>query len=66
MDCILCNKPAVKRFTWVNHDGSGVGGGYQGGPMCEVDMEFMWDALSRFPAARDSVTISPLVEAKGG
>lgn len=58
--CMMCNKPAVKRLTWVNAEGSGVGGGMHGGPMCEPCMEFIWDALSRFPAARETVTIWPL------
>ena len=60
--CILCNGPAVKRFTWVNGDGSGVGGGLQGGAMCERDMQLMWDALDRFPVAKSSVTIWSLGE----
>ena len=60
MTCDLCGKPAIKRFTWVNDSGSGIGGGQQGGPMCENCMEFMWDALSRFPVARETVTIWPL------
>jgi hypothetical protein len=58
--CDLCEKPAIKRFTWVNDAGSGIGGGQQGGPMYEACMEFMWDALSRFPNARETTTIWPL------
>ena len=60
--CILCNKPAVKKFTWVNDAAPGVGGGQQGGPMCEPDMAMMWDQLSRFPVSRETVTIWPLGE----
>ena len=60
MTCIMCNAPAVKRLTWVNDAGSGVGGGMQGGQMCFECMEFMNDALSRFPMARETVTIWPI------
>jgi hypothetical protein len=58
--CTLCPKPAVKRLTWVNDSGSGIGGGLQGGPMCLDCMSFINDALSRFPVARDAITIWPL------
>ena len=58
--CIMCGKPAVRKFTWVNGGDEGVGSGPQGGPMCESDMMFMWDSLSRFPTARDTATIWPL------
>jgi hypothetical protein len=64
--CILCEKPAEKRLTWVNDTGSGVGGGMQGGPMCFNCMSFMDDALSRFPMARDTLTIWPLVKPEDG
>ena len=58
--CALCGCTAVRRFTWVNDAGSGIGGGMQGGPMCDSCMSFMWDALDRFPVARETVTIWPL------
>jgi hypothetical protein len=58
--CALCGCTAVRRFTWVNDSGSGIGGGMQGGPMCDSCMSFMWDALDRFPVARETVTIWPL------
>ena len=57
----MCGEaPAVKHFTWVNDEGSGIGGGQQGADMCEACMNFMWDALSRFPVARETVTFWPL------
>lgn len=61
--CTMCQKQAEKRFTWVNDTGAGKGAGLQGGPMCDHCMEFMWDALSRFPTAEETVTIWPLKEA---
>jgi hypothetical protein len=59
-ECCLCSALAVKQATWVNDSVCGVGGGLQGGPMCENCLEFMWDALSRFPVARETWTIWPL------
>lgn len=59
--CEICREAAaVKRFTWVNDAGSGIGGGQQGANMCEACMSFMWDALSRFPNAKETTTIWPL------
>ena len=58
--CDMCGKPATKRITWVNDSGSGIGGGQQGGPMCYECGEFIWDALSRFPVAKETFTIWPL------
>lgn len=58
--CTYCGKPSEKRMTWVNDSASGIGGGMQGGPMCAPCMEFTWDALSRFPKAKETVTIWPL------
>lgn len=42
---------------------AGIGGGQQGGPICEPCMSIIWDALSRIPTARETETIKPL---KGG
>jgi hypothetical protein len=50
-----CAGKAVRQFTWVTPNG-----GMQGGPMCDSCMSFMWDALDRFPVARETVTIWPL------
>lgn len=59
--CGICSqKPAERYFTWVNQEGSGVGGGLHGERMCFDCMRDMSDALSRFPVARDTVTIWPL------
>ena len=58
--CVLCDKVAEKQLTWVNCSGSGIGGGLQGGPMCFSCMDFMNDALSRFPTASQTLTIWPL------
>lgn len=59
--CIMCeNADAAKKFTWVNSGDEGVGGGMQGGDMCEPCMSLMWDAL--FPLARETVTIWPIAK----
>lgn len=57
--CAICEHKAVRRFTWVNAS-SGIGGGEQGGPMCEACMSVMWEELARYPLARETVTIWPL------
>jgi hypothetical protein len=59
-NCVMCQKPAEKHFAWVNTGGSGVGASTQGGNMCFACMSLTWDALSRFPNAREAVTISPI------
>lgn len=65
MICEWCAvKPAEKRFTWVNSAGSGIGSSMQGACMCSDCMESMWDSLSRFPNAKETVTLWPLP--KGG
>jgi hypothetical protein len=58
--CALCGCTAVRRFTWVNNSGSDIGGGMQGGPMCEACMQSVWKTLERYPSARETVTIWPL------
>ena len=57
--CTICTGKAVRSFTWVNAS-SGIGGGEQGGPMCESCMQSMWNALERYPNVRETVTICPL------